>query len=534
MMARKLLYRRDSSMSLDISLPLVSSCGDGIDHDYHHDEEFDPEDFSNDDDSSNWDLNYASIRATNNTDAVTTAETTTTSVSEEEPSSSVMAFTTRDHKTALGLVSSPASWIITMWGRLVLFLLAVVYGSLNVSMRMIFARPNPPTPSASSTIQGWFAVLCFWPLLWWEKTKRHKEQQQQQNQLLIYQRGQKNTHQKDHKHQTPTWRTLVFGDQNYSSSSIGSHELQKKLVWFALELALWNFGTQALINTSLLVTHGARASFLVTTSVVWTPIVSIFTAENEKLQKQQQGRRMVVWLACALALAGTWVISQGENGDVNDDDSLNDNDNANVSVDAEGNSIAEENNEISLSWSLSPAWGDACCLLAGLCWSLYICRLSASGDSFDETTTQFVKNIILATLYTLWMLASFLYNNHIVIVANSSSSDTAWSSLWKGWDADPMAWGILFYTALGPCTIADVCQQKAQASVPAAEANVILSMEPVFTTLLGLFVLGEQPSQQELMGGILILVASILAAGCGPQPPSSLPPSVSTSTSSWR
>ena len=74
---------------------------------------------------------------------------------------------------------------------------------------------------------------------------------------------------------------------------------------------------------------------------------------------------------------------------------------------------------------------------------------------------------------------------------NTSSSSSCFY-LWKGW-RDPIAWLILFYTVLGPCTIADICQQKAQASVPAAETNMRISMEPVFTTLLGFLLLGEKP-----------------------------------------
>jgi len=103
--------------------------------------------------------------------------------------------------------------------------------------------------------------------------------------------------------------------------------------------------------------------------------------------------------------------------------------------------------------------------------------------------------------------------------------------LWDGWK-DPIVWIILFYNALGPCTLADVCQQKAQASVPAAETNVILSLEPVFTTLLGFLVLGEIPSLQELGGGFLITIASIIAS-CGPDPndhPSCSPGSPVTSS----
>jgi len=166
------------------------------------------------------------------------------------------------------------------------------------------------------------------------------------------------------------------------------------------------------------------------------------------------------------------------------------------------------------------SWGDWCCMLAALCWSFYIYRLSALGEYFDETRTQFAKNIVLATLYTMWMLGSLASKNSCGTESRNQSDGGSCFYLWKGWRDDPTAWFILFYSALGPCTIADVCQQKAQACVPAAETNVILSLEPVFTTLLGLLLLGEMPSPTELFGGLLIITASIVAS-CDPLRPTS-------------
>lgn len=332
-------------------------------------------------------------------------------------------------------------------GRLVLLILAMAYGSLNISMRLVFGRPEPPEASVSSTIQGWFAVLCFMPLLY------RKQYCQGSTSDIV------NTEKPKEGYNGPSfWR-------------------------FALELAFIDFGTQALISTSLEATPGARASFLVQMSVVFTPLVSVLFGK-QRVQKQ-------VWLACFVALAGLFVLSyaQGEDDEIIDDSRWN----------------AYSRGFLS-SWSLNK--GDCCCLLAAFCWSFYIYRMSAYGDFFDETKTQFVKNATVAMCYTLWMIASF--------VRQSLSQDNTVSPvLWKGWK-DPVVWMILFYTALGPCTVADVCQQKAQASVTAAETNVILSLEPVFTTLLGLLVLGEMPSIQELGGGLLITTASIIASCGGP------------------
>ena len=349
-------------------------------------------------------------------------------------------------------ISRP-SWILLQRGRLILLILAVVYGSLNISMRLVFARPDPPTASASSTIQGWFTVICFLPLLW-------------RNQST------KNSNWCDMR--TIRCRGNVPGMSFWR---------------FALELAFFNFGTQALINLSLVGTQGARASFLVQMSVVFTPVLSVLFG------KQRIGPK--VWIGCFVALAGLFVLSYSEEEIDNQDE-------------------ASENFA-----TLSLSWGDGCCLMAALCWSLYIYRLSAWGEYFDETTTQFVKNIILATLYTLWMLIALGSRHYYDDYSQQGNEAASTVSLWGGWRNDPIAWLILFYSALGPCTLADVFQQKAQSSVPAAESNVILSMEPVFTTLLGLFLLGEIPSFKELGGGLLIMIASVIVS-CGPRPSTSL------------
>ena len=62
--------------------------------------------------------------------------------------------------------------------------------------------------------------------------------------------------------------------------------------------------------------------------------------------------------------------------------------------------------------------------------------------------------------------------------------------MWAGW-RNPLAWLLLLYSAVGPGAIADVLQNVGQTSVTAAEANVILCAEPVFTALCSRVFLGE-------------------------------------------
>lgn len=131
---------------------------------------------------------------------------------------------------------------------------------------------------------------------------------------------------------------------------------------------------------------------------------------------------------------------------------------------------------------------------------MYLFRLSRIGQKFDEVNLQFAKTALLAILYTIWMVFELVLSPSFLPV----SSPFAW--LLSG-----SALTVLMYSALGPGTIADVSQQQGQKYVSASEANVILSMEPVFAALTAWLVLGEVTTVQELIGGGIILLAALIA-----------------------
>lgn len=131
---------------------------------------------------------------------------------------------------------------------------------------------------------------------------------------------------------------------------------------------------------------------------------------------------------------------------------------------------------------------------------MYLFRLSRIGQKFDEVNLQFAKTALLAILYTIWMVFELVLSPSLLPV----SSPFAW--LLSG-----SALTVLMYSALGPGTIADVSQQQGQKYVSASEANVILSMEPVFAALTAWLVLGEVTTVQELIGGGIILLAALIA-----------------------
>jgi drug/metabolite transporter (DMT)-like permease len=338
-------------------------------------------------------------------------------------------------------------------GRILLFVVAIIYGSLNVSLRMVYERAGPPTASVLSTTRGWLAVLCFLPLLRFSKKNRNDDDDDNNNNNENVDRTSSSSPRNNNNNNNNN------SSSNTKSTILITEENRRYMFWrFALELAVFNFGTQGLQNLSLLTTESARVAFFVQLSVVITPVISACMGHNVHPK---------VWLACLVAVLGLSVLS---------------------------NTGVHKNN----GFAMKLTTGDLYSLGSAVCWSFYIYRMSEWGEHFDETSTQFHKNIILASMYAVWMFVSMI-----------TAEDDA--SLWEGWK-DPISWSLLFYSALGPCTIADIIQQRAQSSVPAAESNVILSLEPVFTAILGLILMGELLSWKEVIGGGLIVAASVLAS----------------------
>jgi drug/metabolite transporter (DMT)-like permease len=200
-----------------------------------------------------------------------------------------------------------------------------------------------------------------------------------------------------------------------------------------------------------LTTESARASFLTQTSVVMTPVLSALAGQRV---------HWPVWVACGLAMAGLILISDDEG----------------------------------VLLSFGP--GDFLLLAGAFCWSCYLFRLSSVGDSFDEVRLQGVKTFILAILYSIWYIGASIQSEVL---------------LWPGW-TNAYAWLLLFYSAVGPGAFADIIQQMGQATVSASEANVILSLEPVFTAILALFLLGEATTLLEGFGGCMIIAASLVSS----------------------
>ena len=71
-------------------------------------------------------------------------------------------------------------------------------------------------------------------------------------------------------------------------------------------------------------------------------------------------------------------------------------------------------------------------------------------------------------------------------------------------------WGAVAYSALAPGALANVLQTRGQSAVPAAEAQLIFATTPVFNAAAAAAALGETATTNTLVGGAVILAASLM------------------------
>lgn len=299
-------------------------------------------------------------------------------------------------------------------GRTYLIVVAAFFGSLNVIMRYLYAMPGPPSASVLSVVRNFLILICFVPML-----------------LSRAQPGLKDS-------QSPGFYKAAF------------------------EMAIWNLGAQGALTVGLLFTDATRASFLTQTSVVLTPLVSLFA--GEKVVR-------AVWFACMLSLVGVVLLTLSGSP-------------AGMTAVAGGLNL-----------------GDLICLTGALSWSIYIFRIGKiTRLGFDMSKVQAWKNIFLTLFYLLWLAGDAFR----VGLGNVQS-------LWAGWGS-PLAWTLIAASAIFPGIVADLFQAKGQKAVSASESNIIMSSEPLWTALLCLIFLSETMGLMSWIGGGLILLAALLAS----------------------
>lgn len=134
-------------------------------------------------------------------------------------------------------------------------------------------------------------------------------------------------------------------------------------------------------------------------------------------------------------------------------------------------------------------------LLSGLAYSIY--------SLMGRRAAQVKINPWTSLLYTfgfgsMWMLAANLLGAEVIPGAARGGPDL----LWLG--ASIRGWGALVALAAGPTLLGFGLYNVALGYLPSSTANLIMTIEPLFTGVVAWFALGERFTLQQLLGSALI------------------------------
>ncbi len=140
-------------------------------------------------------------------------------------------------------------------------------------------------------------------------------------------------------------------------------------------------------------------------------------------------------------------------------------------------------------------------VISGLMYAIYsLMGRSASQRGLNPWTTLF---------YTFGFAAIFLAIFNLMPRGSLPGAATHLTDLF--WLGNAFAgWGILFLLAAGPTVIGFGLYNVSLSYLPSSIANLIVTLEPVFTAVIAYFLLGERLTTTQIIGGLMILAGVIV------------------------
>lgn len=246
----------------------------------------------------------------------------------------------------------------------------------------------------------------------------------------------------------------------------------------AIEIGLYNTTGTLLQTWSLSLTSATRSAFLIQATAVWTPLLaSAFGMAPSPL----------LWVSSFIALISTLLVTF---------------DTMDLAAMAAGG--------FDLQAFLSGAsLGDATTLGAALAYSLSTVRIPIYAQRVRPLDLAFGKSVALAVT-TSTALA-------LGVAATASSGPegpaAALSALWPACCAQPVAWGIIVWSAVGPGALSAYLHVKGQSLVSPTDAQVVFATVPLWSALIAAaFLPGEVVGPMAWAGGAGMLLAGLVAA----------------------
>ena len=240
------------------------------------------------------------------------------------------------------------------------------------------------------------------------------------------------------------------------------------------ELGLLNFLGTACQAWGLEQTTATRAGFLLSTINVGVPLFAAAGLGGVNAPPVTGP----AWAACALALLGVLITD--------------------YSPDLAGVQSGDGFNA-----------GDLGVLAAAVCYAAFTVRLGKWAREYDgPEDLAAVKLAVMFLCCGAWVLVDQV--SYGAGVGGDWPNGGPWGSvLWAG-GFSAGVWAAVVYSAVGPGALANLLQMKGQRTVPAAEAQVIFATTPVFNAVISVGFLGEAAGGQTLLGGAVIVAASVL------------------------
>jgi drug/metabolite transporter (DMT)-like permease len=158
--------------------------------------------------------------------------------------------------------------------------------------------------------------------------------------------------------------------------------------------------------------------------------------------------------------------------------------------------------------------GDACCLAAAALYSAFTVRLGTYAARLNAAELSAAKALAMTALCVAWWGLERACLGADAAGSAPASVSILWSSASAaggfGGASAVAVWGAVAYSALAPGALANVLQTRGQSAVPAAEAQLIFATTPVFNAAAAAAALGETATTNTLVGGAVILAASLM------------------------
>ena len=354
--------------------------------------------------------------------------------------------------------------------RATLLLVPLLWATYNPAMRFIYASDASPSPAELTAVRMLIALVPFSLV------------------LLSVAKDEASRSRKDRR----------------GSSSDGAKKRDVLLLARAgAELGFLNAAGTAFQAFGLERTSATRAGFLLSTINVLVPLGAALTGQKVK---------PAVFLGVGLACVGVFVsetsgleplfsqtvFARGE--------SL-----AGVSVVAAASASGVVESAVD---AFDFGAGDACCLAAAALYSAFTVRLGTYAARLNAAELSAAKALAMTALCVAWWGLE-----RVCLGADAAGSAPASVSiLWScasaaggfGGASAVAVWGAVAYSALAPGALANVLQTRGQSAVPAAEAQLIFATTPVFNAAVAAAALGETATTNTLVGGAVILAASLM------------------------